>query len=686
MAARLPLDAHVAGYFGFDEANPTDPAIDESTNASDLVVVGSPSVTPARAGNGRQFDGATNYAYGTSRTPFANWHYGTIIVWATLDDVNQAGDKLRPIIALDGPGAAGTDATVFYLGVLNTGAVVFRYDAAGPLPIVLASAPGTIRVGRYYSYAVTVDTVQDPDAVDFGNAVVKLYLNHLPVPWAAFTAGGGDLGAPSSLPPVPAVGANVRLTVGGSQKSASLWHGVIDELSIHDTARAAQPYLDAAYFRLTLGARMTRLTAHGNVKSFGGADMGGGTRWWVYERDSDLYAIRENSLGLFSAEIQLTTAGTAAAGGLRPAGAHDPRLAYDPASDTLLIAFIASGRVYKITAASGDSPVTANMPGTQDTSGILKTLDPIEVGRFALDGPALDLGCGDLKLRPTTVVFITVPAFGVAAGSAPLNPGGYLVTRTVGGAETVVGEIPAGNGRTSVESLYVFVPVPERTPGAIYTVYPVDPTTGLPSIEKGATAIDVDPGVVEAPAKLTWNAYGEADDGWNSAQLGLGDTTDALLDAVGYVNRGVLKMPVDDAVSMLEVAGGTITALLEEIGFVNRGVLKMQGDDSFPTIGGATGAGTGVVTMSTPIFSPASVGQMVLLTGFGVDSGTYVVSAVIDATHAVLQTVGGAPVVFVGAAGGGVTTTTSQSFSVDGGQLITMQRTVGGGAGAFVGG
>lgn len=481
---RLAVDIHVCLYAGFDEANTSDLAVDESLYAQDLVVTNAAGVVPARLGNGRLFDGTT-YARAPSAAPFQNWHYGTIIVWATLDSVNQTGDLLRPIVALDGPGGGQPDNTAFLLAVANDGAFYFRYDNGAANPVVFRTAPGLVRVGRYNSFALVLDFVNAPDAGDFGNAVVTFYLNNQLAPWASVTAGGVPWGAFASVTPPTPLGANAVLTVGGSMKSASRWVGVIDELSIHDTARAKKPYLDAAYFLLTRALTFNRLSTLGTVRTIGSVEMGGGTRWWCYERDQSIYVVRENSLGLFEAETLLTTSGLTGQGALSPGGAEQPRLAYDPASDTLLVIFASAGKVYKVTATSSDPPSTQNMPTTADTVSIVKMHDQVEQFRASIsDEPAglLPSVGSNPPFIPST--FSTTPSFGIALESS--LPYGYVVYR---GAPGVLKEYaraqPATPGAPGVPApvaqtvrpyagFYYWVPVPDRVYGLQYWAAPLD--------------------------------------------------------------------------------------------------------------------------------------------------------------------------------------------------------------------
>lgn len=468
-ATRLSIDSHVIGYWGFDEANETDMAVDEAGSNRHLTLTDAAAVVPARLGNGRQFNGTSTRGDVVSSVPF-RLNAMSMIVWATLDSVLQTGSKRRTIIACDGANADPTIGGIFYyLGVDNTGAIIHEYhDAAGHL-IQWKTAGGAFLTGRYYSIALT--------RVINGNwATLSLYINNQSVAWTSVTSDAAPIVAPIPGPAVPAPATNAQtFKVGISDKYPdAFWAGVLDELSVHDVARAKCPYLDAAYFRLTLAASFSRLSAVGNVKTLGGVDMGGGVRWWCYERDQSLYVIRENSLGLFADEILLTTGGFQASGALMPGGVQKPALAYDRVNDVLLVAFLGAGKVWKITAKSEDSPSTQNMPFTQDTPGVLKVVDNTDVLRDMAGQPATN---GDVGTNLTTdglvaptITFLNTPSFGLAVEGT--NPHGYFVYRVAGGAEVLFATITQATTKTgrSPEAVgnYWFVAITTRVHGVSY--------------------------------------------------------------------------------------------------------------------------------------------------------------------------------------------------------------------------
>lgn len=524
MSTRLPIDGGVLAYFGFDEANPGDPAVDESGNGNDLTVTGAAAVVPARLGNGRQFDGAVTVATPADSSIFRIGLNG-VVAWFILDSVNQAGDGLRPILTLEGPGAGANDDTDLGLHVSNAGALVLHLTASGGLPCVLSTAPGSIRVNRYYSVAITIDIAPLDPPTSANGIIAKLWLNNVATPWTSFTVNGVPLADPNGEGPVRApCGGNTFLTLGGRQKSTSKWHGVLDEVSLHSTVRAYDPYLRAAYFRLTLATSFTRLTTLGTVRVLAAADMGGGTRWWCYERDQSIFVIRENSLGLFGQEVQLTVGPNLANGAASPGGMGVPRLAYDAGTDTLVVAFLGAGRVFKVTALSSDQPANLIVPATGETlGGAIKVVDPVD--RFRGSGgdivPAVtgaaSIMPANQALLPPTVAFIHVPFFGVAVSGT--NPAGYALYRIAGGAVTLLATLTGAKqvARWEAQGNYWFVPITDRVDGAAYVAYarggmvPLSVATSNRIVDRlGALLGGYDPADPPAPDALTWSRYGDA--------------------------------------------------------------------------------------------------------------------------------------------------------------------------------
>jgi hypothetical protein len=358
MSQRLPVDGNVVAYWGFDEANETDYGIDEGSFDRKLTIVSSPSVLPSRVNNGRQFNGSSTYAYVDTPAPFRLTGDMTLIVWPILDQVNSSGSLLRCLLEC----SSATDNILYGLYVSSNGEVIYRHEYGSNVVVEFRTATGTVRTGRYYSIAL----------LRTGN-IICIFIDNRLCAWASCTV-NGVAQSPLLAVPAPDGGPTALLKIGKSDRLVDngWWQGMVDELSVHDIARSYNPYLRSIYFRLTLYSNFFRLTAYNNVKSVGAAEMGGGSRWWTYERDGSLYAVRENTLGLFSAEVQITSGGPTATGSISPGGTEKPELIYDPVTDTLLIAFLSSGKVYKMTAGVGDSPSTQTMAYIAETSTELK--------------------------------------------------------------------------------------------------------------------------------------------------------------------------------------------------------------------------------------------------------------------------------------------------------------------------
>src|SRR5512140_2576824 len=141
MAKRLDIDTHVVAYYGFDEANETDPAIDEGSYSRDLSVVTAPAVVPARVNNGRLFDGATTYAYPAADAPFRLAGDMTLIVWVTLAQMNTSGSLQRCILECGGASPLTADDNRQYsLYVTNLGELVYAHDHGTGTAVVFKTA------------------------------------------------------------------------------------------------------------------------------------------------------------------------------------------------------------------------------------------------------------------------------------------------------------------------------------------------------------------------------------------------------------------------------------------------------------------------------------------------------------------------------------------------------------------
>lgn len=540
MSTRLPIDGSVVSYWGFDEANQTDPAVEESGQGLNLTVFNSGPVVPARLGNGRQFDGISTYAAPASSSPY--WvGINSLLVWIILDSVNQSGDLLRPVLTLEGPGAAADEDTVHGLYVDNNGTIIYRYTGAGRVACEFKSPAGAVRVNRYYSLAVT--RAQAPIPPDGGGGlIITLYVNNVATPWATFTIDAAAQDPAGEAPQPTVTGALTAFKVGAASKSASLWHGVIDELSLHRIARPKRPYLDAAYYRLTLATTFQQLTTKGTVRVLAAVDMGGGTRWWCYERDQSVYVIRENSLGLFSAEVHLTSSPTLSNGALMPGAVGTPRLAYDAGTDTLVVAFVGAGKVYKVTGLSSDLPINQLMPTSADVASKIVAGDSKDLcwlsGRDGLTardvGPT---GTTDATLA-ATLVFLDVPSFGVAVYGD--NPYGYALFRNMGGSEVRIGTAAGAQQTARPEAVafgytnYWFFPIAPRAYGAKYVAYALDAGGRVTDVESNRR-IDYLGLVVGAAYQplttdfnaLTWNGFGDVLGDDMHTIMGTGGTPDA---------------------------------------------------------------------------------------------------------------------------------------------------------------
>lgn len=578
MGQRLQVDSHVIGYWGFDEANWGDPAVGEDLyGGRDLTVVVSPGVVPARIGNGRLFDGTGTYAYLTNAAHNAAFRYfrnGSFIIWIILDSVNQSGDLMRPIVCCDGPTSSANDNTVFACFVDNEGRLLWRWDIGNGQPVYFKTAPGTIRVNRYYSIAVNVET-SGGDTL----AYPHLYLNNVYYPWSQVTVNGVVQADPTQ--PVTAANVNpatstATLVVGKCNKSPSLWKGVVDELSIHDITRPYQPYLIDAYFRLTQAVSYRRISATGTIKTIGSVEMGGGTRWWVYERDQSIYAVRENSLGLFTDETLLTTGGLTGQGALQPGGAEQPRLVYDQVNDVMLVVFAAGGRVFKITANSFDVPVTGNMPVTADTATVIKTRDFNEFSKMTMSegtqaqDPFSDGSTGGY------LVFLPIPTFGVAVFGT--YPYGVALYRFIDGHRVLYATSTTLQTVRPYAGSYYWFPIPDRVYGAVYGAVALD-KNGRPMQNFGGWPQDhLDRMYITDAGNLHADGQDALSDVMPYTVIGDASAKNTV-EGLGFVFRTAIKIPSIDGGTFYGTSVGTHVDRLSEFGFVFRTPVKM------PTIG-----------------------------------------------------------------------------------------------------
>lgn len=359
---RLDLDANLVGYWGFDETLETDNAIDESQYAdAHLTVTNATSVQTGRVGGSRQLSASAYASITLARLRITG--DGVFTGWFKLSSVNNSGSLLRAFVSCAGPTTG--DNQLFGLYVDNGGRLVYKHSSASG-EVVVRTGINVIRINQYYNVAVLRSS---------GGTQVQLFVDNFNIPIADVTVNGGA----SSLPvPAPSANASAIFSVGRSQKEtdSAFWDGLVDEVSVHNTARLYQPYLRGAYFRAALRSGTSRITSTNTILSVASSDMGSGVRWWCYERDKDLYVAKESPFGFFGPETRLTTPG-----GFNATTTTKPELIYDAATDVLLVVFVAGNRIFKLTATSTDDPATINMPFTADAGSILKLLENIELWR-----------------------------------------------------------------------------------------------------------------------------------------------------------------------------------------------------------------------------------------------------------------------------------------------------------------
>jgi hypothetical protein len=408
VSARLIPDAHLIGYWGFDEALETDPALDGATfsTAADLTVTSAVAVQVGRIGAARQFDGSASKAEVTAAKLRLQ---GDLLLgaWARLTTYNSGGSFLRTITSCGGPTSG--DNVLYALFVDSAGRLVYKHTATTGV-VIVRSVP-IIKTNQFYCLFVRrVANGLDQD--------IEFFVDNASVAVLDVTVNG--VGSALPVPP-PDTNASAVFSVGHSQKESdgAYWQGLLDEISVHDVARLYQPYLRAAYFQVSLRNATTHLTGYDNLIAVSSADMGAGVRWWCFERDRDLYVIKESPFGFFGTETRLTTTGNNAS-----TTAQKAELIYDAVTDTLIVFFVASNRIFKLTAQSTDDPATLNMPFTADTGSILKVFDNV-------DGAALGLGGGQRPLEPSEVTYVNrspVKVFGEDTPAYQIGLGGGQYT------------------------------------------------------------------------------------------------------------------------------------------------------------------------------------------------------------------------------------------------------------------
>lgn len=581
MAIRLPLDANLIGYWGLDETLETDNAIDETTNALNLTVTSASSVSLGRVGNARGFNGTSSFASLTSATLRLTGDL-TLIGWFKINTFNATGSTLRTIVSCGGPTTG--DNSLYALHVELNGALSYRHTSASG-EVIVKTAGALVKAGQFYFVSVR-------RVANGGNQDIEIYLDNVLRTPASVTVNG----VPQSLPvPPPAANASAVFSLGRSQRQtdSAFWDGLLDEISVHNTARPYHAYLIEAYFRAALRASTTKLTSTNTVVAVSSAEMGSGVRWWCFERDKDLFVVKESPFGLFGPETSLTTVGTPNA-----SLNQKPELVYDAPNDTLYVFFVSGNRIYKITANSTDDPATINMPYTADTGTIIKSLDNVDAGRIGEGGSQTqvrdtdftyvnrtpvkltfqDVGSlgegGSLSWTVTegspntpSIVFAVVNGvFGVLVGPFDSETNGYNVYILQGGAPVLLSSTPT----QMVVSNTGFYAVGTRVFGQRYYAQARNPN-GLATDVFSDTIVDFFGTIFDTPTNGQYQ-MGNNGDLSDVAVVSEGGSHHQVLDTdFTYVNRAPVKFAAQDPDNNILSEGcsqkGTVT-----VGSTNRPV------------------------------------------------------------------------------------------------------------------
>lgn len=570
MSYRIPLDANVIAYWGFDEALETDNAMDATANGIHLTVSGSNGAIPGRVGNSRIFSAAGSYASAASSALRLTGDL-TLMAWVQLYSYSSTGSQLRTIMFCGGP--AATDGVLYSLSVTGAGALSYRHTAAAG-EVVATTAAGVLRTGQLYFVVARRIT-------SGGSQNIEFYIDNVLKPAVTVTVAGVAQALP--IPP-PKVNAGAIFSAGRSQHETDFayWDGPLDEMTVHDVARPLHSYLLDAYYRVAVRAGTTKLSVMDTVVAVSSAEMGAGVRWWCYERNKDLFVVRESPFGRFGSETKLTTVPNSSS-----AFTGKPELIYDAATDTLYVFFISGSRVFKLTAGSTDVPATINMPYTTDAGSILKSVDHVEGGRLGDGGGQRQLTSDDISMidrapikfsggdfaienrlgesggfktpevglntpHVPTIVFSTLSGygFGVVVGPADSQVGGYRVYRVVAGVAVPM------TTPVQVNAWRVFVPIVTRAYGTRY--YAEALTLG------GRSSGVVSNVIIDLFSELQLLPLGDSlvlgrdGDGQDSGEFGDGGGMRVLQEFdVTYFNSTSLKVTVlDPDVSSLGSGGG----------------------------------------------------------------------------------------------------------------------------------
>jgi len=561
VADRLPIDANVIGYWGFDESLETDIALDESSYSRNLTVTSSPSIVLGRVGNARSFNGSSSFASPASSAPFRITGVLTLVSWVRLTNYNSGGSTLSTIVSCGGP--LTSDNLLYGLYVDLSGRVVYKHDSASGVVVVRTPA-SSIKTGQIYSISMT-RSVSGP------NQLIDIYIDGV-----SKTLEVTVNGSPSSLPvPPPLSNASASLNIGRSlrETDSAYLDGSLDEISIHDIARSAQPYLLEAYFRIALSNDLSRLTYFDNILSISSYEMNAGVRWWAYERDKDLYVVKESPFGNFLPEVRLTTVGGGAA-----SLTTKPELFYDETTDTLYVFFASGNRIFKLTAQSTDDAATINMPFTADTGGIIKTVDNVEGGRFGKGGPVdftfpfstIDRQPVKLGHTEPTVSFGFGGSQDLSITSSPVAPSiAFGSSPTLGfgvviGASSMVGIsgfrlFDSSGQRTVLLTSPVripndgrfFVAIPSRIAGTRYTAE----TLGQFGRPTRAFSNTIEDRLTSSIDRFPLISIGDSFDGQEPVQAGFGGSNQTFID-ISYINRTPVKFAFQEESPSLGQGGG----------------------------------------------------------------------------------------------------------------------------------
>ena len=556
---RLDPDINLLGYWGFDEALETDDAVDGATNfaPANLVVTSATSVQAGRVGAARQFNGSSGFASVTearlrltSETLFMGW--------INLTSVNGGASLLRTIMSCGGPTLG--DNLLYALYVDSLGRLVYKHTAAAGI-VIVRTAVATIKTGQFYCVMLR-RSISGPDHN------IEFFVDNTLIPVADVTVNA----VASALPvPVPLANASAIFSVARSQKEtdSAFWHGLIDEVSVHDVARAYQPYLRGAYYRVAIRNATSHLTSTNNVLSVSSTDMRAGVRWWCYERDRDLYVVKESPFGFFGADTRLTQIGA----GALSSDVTAPELIYDVASDTLLVLFVSGNRIYKLTGQATDNPTPISMPATADAGGIVKSLENADGSGIGLGGgqrpvtpedityvnrtpvkifdsdTTYDIGLGggqffavtQNRSTPPTINFMELPSpdgFGVAVGPNDGTQSGYRIFRMEGGGSAILGNATL----KAYGNFYFFTLPPPLVYGDVF--YAEALRFGKPTGVFSNSVVYKGGEIFTASAVLY--KIGTEGDGTDTANVGLGGGL-LVNESLVYVNRTPVKISGQDA-------------------------------------------------------------------------------------------------------------------------------------------